>query len=99
MSERDERITNEHGRMHLRIDEEAGTCWMLVENVNRTDEHWLTLTSWDESLKVPIGYLRLRPITGPHTFEIAEVLPASGSLIRSQDGLLDPEGLVPGGSA
>ncbi len=28
--------TNEHGRFQLRVDHEAGTAWMVIENVNRT---------------------------------------------------------------
>ena len=52
--------TNEHGRFQLRLDHEAGTAWMVIENVNRAGEHWLTLASTGRPYTT-IGYLRLRP--------------------------------------
>ncbi len=74
---------NEYGRFHLVIDEEADTSTLLLENVNRTDEHWLTLTELGESHE-PLGYLRLRSISpGSHVFEVAEVRPAHGPLLHS----------------
>ena len=75
---------NEYGRFHLMIDTEADTATLILENVNRTDEHWLTLTELGESHE-PLGYLRLRSISpGSHMFEVAEVRPAHGPLLSSR---------------
>ena len=77
--------TNEHGRFQLRVDHEAGTAWMVIENVNRTGEHWLTLASTGRP-HTTIGYLRLRPTRPDSTmFEVAEVRPATGSLLPARD--------------
>ncbi len=86
---------NEYGRFHLVINTEAGTASLLMENVNRTDEHWLTLTKRHESHS-PVGYLRLRPVSpGSHVFEVAEVRPATGPLGASRDreggGVMDEQ--------
>ncbi len=75
---------NEYGRFQLCIDTESGTATLLLENVNRKDEHWLTLVDQTKPHR-PIGYLRLGPISpNSHVFEVVEVRPASGSLLRSQ---------------
>ncbi len=82
-------IVHEHGRMHLRINPDAGTSWLLIENVNREGEreHWLTLTSLLDDEYTPIGYLRLRPVSPAlHIFEVAELRPATGPLLRSPGG-------------
>ena len=34
---------NEYGRFQLLLDREADTAVLLLENVNRDGEHWLTL--------------------------------------------------------
>ena len=80
--------TNEHGRFQLRLDLEAGTAWMVIENVNRTGEHWLTLALLANPY-APIGYLRLQPTKpGLSTFEVAEVRPATGAPLPART---DPE--------
>ena len=70
--------------------------------MNRTDEHWLTLTKRHESHS-PVGYMRLRPVSpGSHVFEVAEVRPATGRLgggvkdvnrsdMRETQCMLDPD--------
>ena len=74
--------TNEYGRFQLRLDPEAGTARLLIENVNRVGEHWLTLALLGNPY-APIGYLRLRPVTtDSSTFEVAEVRPATGPLLH-----------------
>ena len=90
---------HEHGRVHLRTDPRSGTSLVLIENVNRSDEHWLTLTGLDGNPGEPIGYLRLRPVaTDPHTFEIAELRPATGPLLRLPGDSSDPAASAPAGS-
>ena len=75
---------NEYGRFHLVIDAEADTVTLVMENVNRKDEHWLTLTELGESHE-PLGYLRLRSISpGSHVFEVVEVRPSTGPLLSSR---------------
>ena len=75
---------NEYGRFHLMVDTEADTAVLLLENVNRKGEHWLTLTELGESHE-PMGYLRLRSISpGSHVFEVAEVRPATLPLLSSK---------------
>ena len=75
---------NEYGRFHLMIDTEADTVTLVMENVNRKDEHWLTLTKLGEPYE-PMGYLRLRSISpDSHVFEVVEVRPAHGPLLSSK---------------
>ena len=84
------RTRTEYGRHQICFDTERDTAWLVLENVNRDAEHWLTIAS--PTGGAPIGYLRLRPIaTAPHTFEIAEVRPATGPLLRLPDGSSSPE--------
>ena len=71
---------NEYGRFQLQRDREADTAVLLLENVNRTGEHWLTL-ALPSNPYCPIGYLRLRPTRADlATFEVVEVRPATGPL-------------------
>ena len=88
----------EHGRFELRTDPETGTCLLFIENVNRSGEHWLTLTDI-ENFGRPIGYVRLVPVSrDSHTFEIAELRPATGPLHPLPDALSDRAGPAPAGS-
>ena len=76
-------LRNEYGRFQLRINEEAGTVWLTLENVNWKGEHWLTL-SLPQNDYSPIGYLRLRSVSASEgIFEISEVRPASGPLFST----------------
>lgn len=69
------KISREHGRMELHVH--GGTARLVLENVNREGDHWLTLERGVGSSASVIGYLRLKPIAGDrHTFEVAEVRPA-----------------------
>ena len=82
----DSRPVYEYGRFQLCLDTEAYTAGLFLENVNRAGEHWLTLALRNEP-HCPIGYLRLRPISpNSHIFEVAEVRPANGPLLRLPDG-------------
>ena len=77
------KLRNEYGRMQLVIDPDCDTTWLLLENVNRDGDHWLTIAH-PNNFASPIGYLRLRPVaTGSHTFEVAEVRAATGPLLGS----------------
>ncbi len=79
----------EYGRMQIVKHPETGTATLIVENVHREGEHWLTLGSI-EAPHDPLGYIRLRPLAGTeittdrHLFEVAEVRPASGPILRSR---------------
>ena len=86
--------TNEHGRFQLRLDHEAGTAWMVIENVNRAGEHWLTLASTGRPYTT-IGYLRLRP-TRPDSpmFEVVDVRPATGPLLPASDDQQPDDDLI-----
>ena len=87
--------TSEYGRIQLIRMEETDTVTLLIENVNREGEHWLTLASL-ETANIPLGFIRLSPLTGSrHIFEVTEVRPATGSLLRSPGGSLDHEALGP----
>ena len=91
---------SEHGRIQICMNAEYDTVTLVVENVNRESEHWLTLASIEATHR-PIGYLRLRPLqdvaltTARHLFEIAELRPASGLILRLQGGLSLPEEPTP----
>ncbi len=82
---------SEHGRIQIVKDAESGTVTLIVENVNREGEHWLTLASIEAPHR-PIGYLRLRPLqdvaltTARHLFEIAELRPADGPMLQLPTG-------------
>ena len=77
--------TIEYGRFQLLIDPEADTAQLLIENVNRTGEHWLTLASTGRPYTT-IGYLRLQPTRPDSTmFEVVEVRPATGPLLPASD--------------
>ncbi len=81
----------QYGRFQLSIDAETGTTALLLENVNRADEHWLTLALRDAP-HCPIGYMRLRPVSSElHMFEVVEVRPANGPLLPLPDG---PSGIA-----
>ena len=90
--------TNEYGRFQLQLDPKAGTARFLIENVNRTGEHWLTL-ALRANPYAPIGYLRLRP-TKPDSpmFEVAEVRPATGPLLGARTDPGTFAGSSPAGS-
>ena len=89
---------NEYGRFQLRINTEAGTASLLLENVNRKGEHWLTL-ALPVAPTSPVGYLRLRPVNpGSDIFEIVEVRPANGPLLRSLGESLEIADPSPEGS-
>ena len=81
----------EHGRIQIVKDAEFGTATVIVENVNREGEHWLTLASIEATHR-PIGYLRMRPLqdvaltTARHLFEIAELRPADGPVLQLPSG-------------
>ena len=91
-------MMNEFGRFQLCVNAEAGTASLMLENVNRKGEHWLTLALLRASGS-PIGYLRLRPVSpGSNIFEIAEVRPATGPLLRSPSGSSGIEGSPQEGS-
>ena len=82
---------SEHGRIQIVKDAESDTVTLIVENVNREGEHWLTLASIEATHR-PIGYLRLRPLqdvaltTARHLFEIAELRPADGPIVSAEWG-------------
>ena len=82
---------SEHGRIQICMNAEYDTVTLIVENVNREGEHWLTLASF-EAPHDPIGYLRLRPLqdvaltTARHLFEIAELRPADGPMLQLPTG-------------
>ena len=90
----------EHGRIQILTNAEAGTATLIVENVNRDGEHWLTLASLEGSHN-PIGFIRLRPLrdvgmpTGRHVFEVVEVLQATGPVLRTQGEPPPPEAPTP----
>ena len=82
---------SEHGRIQISTNAEYDTVTLIVENVNREGEHWLTLASIEATHR-PIGYLRLRPLqdvaltTARHLFEIAELRPADGPMLQLPTG-------------
>ena len=89
---------NEYGRFQLHLHPEDTTT-LLLENVNRKDEYWLTLST-REKPHSPIGYLRLCAVSpGSLVFEVTEVRPAIGRLLRLPDDSPGIEEPSPGGSA
>ena len=82
----------EHGRFMISIDNEAGTAQLIMENVNRKDEHWLTLSHFNNAY-IPIGCMRLCPIGSPdsHMFAIVELRPANGSPLPSHNEMPDSQ--------
>lgn len=74
----------------------GGTARLVLENVNREGDHWLTLERGVGSSASVIGYLRLKPIAGDrHTFEVAEVRPACGPLLHLPGESPAPEARAP----
>ena len=63
------REVRECGMIELRSDRESGMCLVLIENVNRSEEHWLTLISAGVE-KRAADWLRATP---PHQLRPAYV--------------------------
>ena len=64
---------HEYGRWQLKVFPDTDTATLLIENVNREGEHWLTLATY-EAPHSPIGFVRLRPfMEDRHTFELGPV--------------------------
>jgi len=74
-------MTNQYGRFQIIDDHKNGTVTLCVENVNRDEDHWLTL-SYGGSRR-PVGYLFFKRI-GPHLFEVTEVRQADGPLLHPE---------------
>ena len=71
-----------------------------VGNSSRTSTAPLRLRNLGGKHGEPIGYLRLKTVSSdPHTFEIAEVRPATGPLLRSPVVSSGPGESAPAGSS
>ena len=83
---------NEYGRFQLHPGRRPDTHHLYIENVNRADDHWLTLSDWRGG--EPIGYIKLTCI-GQHMFEVVEVRSATAPLRLQVDATSPVAGPLP----
>lgn len=68
-------MTIEYGRLKFTSNVRLpGTSNLIIENTDRDEDHWVSLSSWygGDRSEFPIGWLFFKRIA-PHTFELTEV--------------------------